>query len=74
MQLMLRQPFGPLGRAGRAQGKNFGMCGRIGQFAHPVPRTGDKASTRRDDHRADRHLTAFCRPARLVQRDIHPAI
>lgn len=70
-QGMAGQAFGPRRPAGRAQGQNFSMGGRIVILPRLIARRRHNPPVRVHDNRAHRHLAARrCLP-RLIQRLLH---
>jgi FkbM family methyltransferase len=66
---MAGQTFRPGRGAGRAQDKDFGMRGRVGQFARAVAGLRHHPAGGVQHHRAHRHLAARGGGAGLKQRD-----
>ncbi len=73
IEVMTGQPLGPKGGTGGADGEDFGMCGRVIQFAGAIAGLGDDFATGRDDHRADGNLATVCGGFSLLQGGIHMA-
>ncbi|GEM_PF-385272 len=73
IEVIAGQPFGPEGRAGGADGEDFGVRCRINQFAGAVAGSGYDFAIWRDDHRADGDFATRGGEFGLLQGSVHMA-